>query len=125
MDILVVDDSRIMRNIVKNSLSQDKNQFFNFVEASNGADAFNILEREHIDLLLLDWNMPQLNGLDLVKKLRSNDKFTKLPIIMITSEAAKYNVIEAVKAGVNDYLIKPIADKDLIKKIKIAMEAVK
>ncbi|MBI9100680.1 MAG: response regulator, partial [Spirochaetaceae bacterium] len=72
-----------------------------------------------IDILLVDWNMPQLNGLDLVKKLRSHNKYVKLPIIMITSEAAKYNVIEAVKAGVNDYLIKPIGDLALLRKIEL------
>lgn len=125
MDVLVVDDSRIMRNIVKNSLSKEKNGNYNFIEADNGIDAFNILEREHVDVLLVDWNMPQLNGLDLVKELRALKKYLKLPIIMITSEAAKYNVIEAVKAGVNDYLIKPIADKDLIEKINQVFNIVK
>ncbi len=122
MKILIVDDSRIMRNIVKNSLLKNKEILFDLVEADNGVDAFNILEREEIDMLLVDWNMPHLNGLDLVKKLRSMDKYKSLPIIMITSEAAKYNVIEAVKAGVNDYLIKPIGDKDLIKKIQQVIE---
>ncbi len=122
MDILVVDDSRIMRNIVKNSLLKNKDHTFNFIEADNGVDAFNILEREHVDILLVDWNMPHLSGLDLVKELRSKDKYRQLPIIMITSEAAKYNVIEAVKAGVNDYLIKPIGDKNLIMKIQQVMQ---
>ncbi len=118
MKILIVDDSRIMRNIVRNSLLKNKDLIFDSVEADNGVDAFNVLEKDQIDVLLVDWNMPHLNGLDLVKKLRSMDKYKNLPIIMITSEAAKYNVIEAVKAGVNDYLIKPIGDKDLIKKIQ-------
>ncbi len=118
MNILIVDDSRIMRNIVKNSLSQSKTFYFETIEAANGADALNIIKRGGIDLLLLDWNMPMLNGIDLVKKLRAMEEYKKLPIIMITSEAAKYNVIEAVKAGVNDYLIKPIQDKDLTKKIE-------
>lgn len=124
MNILIVDDSRIMRNIVRNSLLKDRNLDFQSLEADNGQDAFDILEKEEIDVLLLDWNMPRLNGLDLVKKLRSMDKYSNLPIIMITSEAAKYNVIEAVKAGVNDYLIKPIGDKDLIKKIHQAIEVI-
>lgn len=124
MKILVVDDSRIMRNIVKNSLSRHKDANYEFVEASNGIDAFNIIEREKINLLLVDWNMPQLNGLDLVKELRALPKHVKLPIIMITSEAAKYNVIEAVKAGVNDYLIKPIKDDDLMAKIEQLLEVI-
>lgn len=122
MKILVVDDSRIMRNIVKNSLLREKKKDYEFVEASNGIDAFNIIEKEHVDLLLVDWNMPQLNGLDLVKELRALEKHRKLPIIMITSEAAKYNVIEAVKAGVNDYLIKPIKDNKLLEKIEQVLD---
>ncbi|QEN03166.1 response regulator [Thiospirochaeta perfilievii] len=125
MKILVVDDSRIMRNIVKNSLLSDKKANHEFVEADNGVDAFNIIEKENIDILLVDWNMPHLNGLDLVKELRSLPKHAKLPIIMITSEAAKYNVIEAVKAGVNDYMIKPIKDDKLLEKIDQVLESVK
>ncbi len=124
MKILVVDDSRIMRNIVKNSLLKEKNKNYEFVEADNGIDAFNILEQEHIDLLLVDWNMPHLNGLDLTKELRALKKHIKLPIIMITSEAAKYNVIEAVKAGVNDYLIKPVKDDVLLEKIAQVLETI-
>lgn len=125
MNILIVDDSRIMRNIVKNSLLKNKNFIFSAIEADNGEDAFDLIEKGGIDLLLLDWNMPRLNGLELVQKLRSMDEYQKLPIIMITSEAAKYNVIEAVKAGVNDYLIKPIQDKDLMKKIEQVLTVVR
>ena len=119
MKILIVDDSRIMRNIIKNTLMKNKKIHFELLEADNGVDAYKILETDDIDILLVDWNMPQLNGLDLVKKLRSHNKYVKLPIIMITSEAAKYNVIEAVKAGVNDYLIKPIGDLALLRKIEL------
>ncbi|MGL1892081.1 MAG: response regulator [Spirochaetaceae bacterium] len=125
MRVLVVDDSRIMRSIVKNTLLQSKSYSFEFVEASNGIDAFNILEREIIDILLVDWNMPHLNGLDLVKELRAMAKYSKLPIIMITSEAAKYNVIEAVKAGVNDYLIKPLGEGNLVNKITQVLDTIR
>ena len=118
MKILVVDDSRIMRNIIKNSLKYMNQPDDEYFEASDGVEAFEILENEKIDLVLLDWNMPRLNGLDLVKKLRSTPKYEKLPIIMVTSEAAKYNVIEAVKEGVNDYLVKPVTETGLIAKIK-------
>ncbi len=119
MNILLVDDSRIMRNIVKNTLiTQPKYASVQYFEAGDGGSALRIIESQPIDLLLLDWNMPGLNGLDLVKQLRGNQVFANLPIIMITSEAAKYNVIEAVKAGVNDYLVKPVSDKALLEKIE-------
>lgn len=118
MRILVVDDSRIMRNIIKNTLIYFNEPDENFYEAADGAEALTILEAENIDLLLLDWNMPLLNGLDLVKRLRAMDRFKNLPIIMITSQAAKYNVIEAIKAGVNDYIVKPVSESGLLNKIK-------
>jgi two-component system chemotaxis response regulator CheY len=119
MTILVVDDSRIMRNIIKNSLTQIP-RFSNvdILEAGDGTEAWRILESKAIDLLLLDWNMPLLNGIELVKRMRKDDRFKALPIVMITSEAAKYNVIEAVKAGVNDYLVKPVSDRSLLEKIE-------
>lgn len=118
MTVLVVDDSRIMRNIVKNALSQHP-RFTNSVclEAPDGASAFRMIESNKVDLVLLDWNMPMMNGLELVKKLRAKSEYVKLHIIMITSEAAKYNVIEAVKAGVTDYMIKPVSDRSLLEKL--------
>lgn len=119
MNILVVDDSRIMRNIIKNFLSKEtRYSEAAYFEASDGAEAFRIIESTPIHLLLLDWNMPSLNGLELVKMLRCRAAYAGLPIIMITSESAKYNVIEAVKAGVNDYLIKPVSGKFLLEKIE-------
>ncbi|NNM53866.1 MAG: response regulator [Spirochaetales bacterium] len=122
MRILIVDDSRIMRNIVKNTLLSLKYPADVFTEAADGEEAFSILEKSEISLLLLDWNMPNLNGLELVKRLRSLEKFQNLPIIMVTSEAAKYNIIEAVKAGVTDYLVKPVNEKSLQEKIRNALE---
>jgi two-component system chemotaxis response regulator CheY len=122
MKILVVDDSRIMRSIVKNTMKTMYNIEDGFIEASNGEEAYETLEAQHVDLLLLDWNMPVLNGIDLVRKLRAMDKYKALPIIMVTSEAAKYNVIEAVKAGVNDYLVKPVTEKNLYEKVKKYLE---
>lgn len=119
MTILVVDDSRIMRNIIKNSLSQiPRFSGVDYLEAGDGAEAWKVIESKQIDLLLLDWNMPLLNGIELVKRIRSDTRFKVLPIVMITSEAAKYNVIEAVKAGVNDYLVKPVTDRSLLEKIE-------
>jgi two-component system chemotaxis response regulator CheY len=119
MTVLLVDDSRIMRNIIKNALhAHPKFQTVTYLEAGDGLDALSIIESKRVDLLLLDWNMPGLNGLELVKRLRDRAEFSGLPIIMVTSEAAKYNVIEAVKAGVNDYLVKPVSEKSLIEKIE-------
>ena len=109
-NVLVVDDSRIMRNIVKNYFS-DLKVPCQYIEAVDGNEAMDHILKKKIDLVLLDWNMPKLSGLDFLKKVRAMEKFKKLPIIMVTSEAAKYNVIEALKIGATDYIVKPINGK--------------
>ena len=108
--VLVVDDSRIMRNIVKNYFSE-LNIACQYIESADGSDALDQLWKQPIDLVLLDWNMPQLSGIDFLKRVRGMEKYKKLPIIMVTSEAARYNVIEALKMGATDYIIKPINGK--------------
>ena len=114
--VLVVDDSRIMRAIVKNYFSVQEIPC-NYLEAEDGIEALEILEQEPIDLILLDWNMPKLSGIDFLKKVRAMPKYSKLPIIMITSESARYNIIEALKLGATDYIIKPINEKLFSEKI--------
>ncbi|TAL37016.1 MAG: response regulator [Spirochaetes bacterium] len=117
MKILVVDDSQIMRNILKNVIHEKRIKGGEILEAPNGQEAFLIMEDQTIDVLFVDWNMPELNGLELVKLLRERDKYKNLPILMVTAEAAKYNVMEAIKAGVTDYITKPITGPTLLKKI--------
>lgn len=114
--VLVVDDSRIMRNIVKNTFTS-LDIPCEFVEAGNGKEALVQLEQHAVNLVLLDWNMPELSGLDFLKKVRAMDKYKTLPIIMVTSEAARYNVIEALKNGATDYIIKPVNEKSFRDKL--------
>jgi two-component system chemotaxis response regulator CheY len=114
--ILVVDDSRIMRNIVKNTFAQLKIPC-QFVEAGNGKEALQKLESQEVHLVLLDWNMPELSGLDFLRLVRAKDKYKKLPIIMVTSEAARYNVIEALKNGATDYIVKPVNERNFTEKL--------
>ena len=121
MKVLIVDDSMIMRRILKNILKDRNIQDENLLEAPNGKVALSILEQNEIDLLLLDWNMPQMDGLELVKIIRSMDKYKNLPVIMVTSEAAKYNVLEAIKAGVTDYIVKPVSSVKILSKIDSLM----
>ncbi|MDR1587317.1 MAG: response regulator [Treponema sp.] len=114
--VLVVDDSRIMRNIVKNTFSELKIPC-QFLEASNGREALRILESQPVNLVLLDWNMPELSGLDFLKKVRVMDLYKKLPIIMVTSESARYNVVDALKNGATDYIVKPVNERIFIEKL--------
>ena len=113
LKVLIVDDSRIMRNTVKGVFSSIQS-FCNFLEATDGEDALMQLEINHVDLVLLDWNMPKLSGIDFLKQVRAMDNYKNLPIIMVTSETAKFNVIEALKCGATDYITKPI-NLDLFK----------
>jgi two-component system chemotaxis response regulator CheY len=117
-NILIVDDSRIMRNIVKTIFSQLKIPS-NYFEAADGKQAMELLHSHQIHLVLLDWNMPELSGIDFLKKVRAVTAYSqeKLPIIMVTSEAARYNIVEALKLGATDYIIKPINEKIFVAKI--------
>jgi len=105
--IMIVDDSRIMRNTIKGTFS-GLSASCKFVEAQDGEEALKLLEEQAIHLVLLDWNMPKLSGIDFLKQVRAIDKYKDIPIIMVTSEAAKFNVIEALKNGATDYITKPI-----------------
>ncbi len=118
MKILIVDDSLIIRKVLKNILKEKKVSESDMFDAPDGQAALEILNSHDIGLLLVDWNMPKLNGLELVKIVRKIEKYQSLPIIMITSEAAKYNVLEAVKAGVSDYIIKPVSGVTVLQKLK-------
>ncbi|MDA3940792.1 MAG: response regulator [Spirochaetia bacterium] len=117
MNFLIVDDSAVMRRIHKNILLENKIDESQIFEAENGEVAVKIAENEDIGLFLLDWNMPKLDGLKFVQIIRSIDRYEDTPIIMITSEAAKYNVVDAISAGVTNYVVKPIKGDILWEKI--------
>lgn len=117
MTILVVDDSRIMRNLIKNSFTELGTGHCDYVDAENGAEAFKLVQNRSIDLVFLDWNMPKMSGIEFLKQVRSISQYKKLPIVMVTSEISKANVIEALKNGATDYIIKPIDDKIFKEKI--------
>ena len=114
MKILITDDSATMRRIIIKNL--DAAGYNDIIEAENGEEALTKLAG--IDLVLTDWNMPVMDGLTMVKTIRANDAYKDLPIMMITSQAAQKEVIEALKNGVNDYIIKPFTPSFLIEKVK-------
>ncbi len=116
MKVLVVDDFATMRRIIKNILRQIG--FTNIIEADDGSTALPILEKDNIDLVITDWNMPKMSGLELLKAIRSNPNLKDTPVLMVTAEALKENIIEAVKAGVNNYVVKPFTAQTLQEKIE-------
>lgn len=117
MKILIIDDSLVTRNIHKNALKENKISEDDMLEADNGLSALEISMKENIGLFLVDWNMPGMNGLEFIKKLRGMPQYAETPIIMVTSEAAKYNVLEAIEAGATNYVVKPVSADALWKKI--------
>lgn len=114
--VLIVDDNLVMRNIVRNSFELLKIPC-KYLEADNGKAAFQMLEANKIDLILLDWNMPEMDGIDFLKKVRAMPDYKSLPIVMVTSEAAKYMVIEALQSGATNYIVKPFKEKLFMEKI--------
>ena len=105
MKVLVVDDFATMRRIVKNVLKQIG--FTQILEADDGTTALGVLKDNKIDLIISDWNMPQMSGLDLLKTVRKEDATREIPFVMVTAEAQKDNVLQAVQAGVSNYIVKP------------------
>lgn len=117
MKILIVDDSSTMRRIIGNVVQQLGHAKEDFDEAEDGLKAWKLLSEGQYDVILTDWNMPNMNGLDLVKKVRSEGAHQKTPIIMITTEGGKGEVITALKAGVNNYIVKPFSAEILKEKL--------
>ena len=114
--VLVVDDFATMRRIVKGVLRQLG--FSNIIEAEDGTVALNELKKEKIGLIVSDWNMPNMTGLELLKAVRKDGELKSIPFIMVTAEGQKENVIEAVKAGVTNYVVKPFTPETFGEKLQ-------
>jgi two-component system chemotaxis response regulator CheY len=110
--VLVVDDSSTMRRILKNTLSQCG--FRDVDEAADGAEALVKCAEKQYDCVLTDWNMPEVDGLELATRLRKDPNYAKTPIMMVTTEGGKKDVMEALIKGLNDYIVKPFTP-DLVK----------
>lgn len=122
MKILIVDDFSTMRRIIKNLL-RDLG-FNNTDEADDGQTALPKLQKGDFDFLVTDWNMPGMNGLDLLKEVRADPKLQSLPVLMVTAEQKKDQIVEAAKAGVNGYIVKPFTAHTLDEKIGKIFERV-
>jgi two-component system chemotaxis response regulator CheY len=106
-----------MRNIVKNTFA-NLNIPCEYLEAEDGQAALQQLITQKVDIVFCDWNMPKMSGIELLTKIRTMDTLKTVPFIMVTSESAKYSVIEALKAGASDYIVKPVNEKILSEKLK-------
>jgi len=120
VNVLVVDDSSTMRRIIINLLK--KLRFGNVTEAGDGREALAKLTPE-TGLIVTDWNMPEMNGLEFIKTVRANSDYTHVPIIMVTTEAGKAEIVEAIKNGVNNYIVKPFTIDVLKEKVQAVLGA--
>jgi len=115
MRILVVDDFSTMRKIIKNILRQLGLE--NVVEADDGTTAWEALNKDNIDFIISDWNMPKMTGIELLRKVRASEEYADIPFLMVTAEAQQENIIEAVQAKVSNYIVKPFTHETLGQKI--------
>lgn len=116
MKILVVDDFSTMRRIVRNILKQLG--YSNIVEADDGSTALDTLKKEKIDFIVSDWNMPKMTGLELLKAVRGDDTLKAIPFLMVTAEAKKENITDALQNGVSNYIVKPFTAETMKEKIE-------
>ena len=122
MKILIVDDFSTMRRIIKNLL-RDLG-FNNTQEADDGMTALPMLKAGGFDFLVTDWNMPGMTGIDLLKNIRADENLKSLPVLMVTAEAKREQIVEAAQAGVNGYVVKPFTAAVLKEKIDKIFERI-
>ncbi len=115
MKVLVVDDFSTMRKIIKGIMR--KLGFTNLEEAEDGTTALPKLRSDKFDFVISDWNMPNMNGLEFLKAIRSDEDLKGLPFLMVTAEAKKENILDAIKAGANNYIVKPFTEEILQQKL--------
>ena len=120
--ILVIDDFATMRKVIRNLLKQVG--YENIIEAEDGVIALKILKSQQIDLIVSDWNMPNMTGLELLKAVRSDEDLKSTLFLMVTAEALQDNVIAAVKAGVSNYIVKPFTAELLNDKITTLLKKI-
>ena len=121
LKILAVDDSATMRRILKNTLSRAG--YTDVVEAEDGVDAWSKLQSGEFNFIITDWNMPNMSGLEFVNAVRESEKFKQIPIIMVTTRSVKDDIILAMKAGANNYVVKPFTPDTLKGKIDKVLES--
>jgi two-component system, chemotaxis family, chemotaxis protein CheY len=116
MRFLVVDDSSTMRRIIINTLN--KLGYQEIVEASNGREGIDRAMSAEVDMVITDWNMPEMNGIEFIRALRGLERMRDTPILMVTTNAAKDDIVEALRAGVNNYIVKPFTPDTFREKIE-------
>ncbi len=121
MRFLIVDDSSTMRRIIINTLN--KLGHTECHEAGNGREGLEQLASKEVDLIVTDWNMPEMSGVEFARAIRANDATKAIPILMVTTNAAEGDIVEALKSGVNNYVVKPFTPATIKEKIEAVLKA--
>ena len=116
MRFLVVDDSSTMRRIIINTLN--KLGHTDITEAANGREGVERLAVADVDVIITDWNMPEMSGIEFIRTIRAQPKYAKIPVLMVTTNAAKDDIVEALRAGVTNYVVKPFTPDVMKEKIE-------
>jgi two-component system chemotaxis response regulator CheY len=119
MRFLIVDDSSTMRRIIINTLNKLGHQ--DVQEAGNGKEGLDRLTSGPVDMIITDWNMPEMSGIDFIRTVRSTPTVKDVPVLMVTTNAAKDDIVEALKAGVNSYVVKPFTPETMREKIEAVL----
>jgi len=119
MNLLIVDDSKIVRRVLTNTMTryfkEPKWKELNLFEAEDGLVAMDVMKKEKIDIMLLDWNMPNMTGEEVVVAVRANKEWNKTRIVMATTEGSKASVLAMIKKGANGYMVKPFQEEAIFK----------
>ena len=119
MNVLIVDDSKIVRRVLSNTVTRyfkaPEWKELNLFEAEDGLIAMEQMKKEKVDIMLLDWNMPNMNGEEVVEAVRANKEWNKTRIVMATTEGSKSNVLKMIKKGANGYMVKPFQEENIFK----------
>ncbi len=119
MNILIVDDSKIVRRVLKNTMTryfkEPEYKELNIFEAEDGLEAMEVMKKEKVDIMLLDWNMPNMTGEEVVDAVRANKEWNKTRIVMATTEGSKSSVLKMIKKGANGYMVKPFNEDAIFK----------
>ena len=121
MRFLIVDDSSTMRRIIMNTLN--KLGQHEYVEAANGNEGIERLAATEVYLVITDWNMPEMSGIEFIRAVRANEATRRLPVLMVTTNAAEEDIVEAMKAGISNYVVKPFTPDTIRGKIQAALQA--
>lgn len=122
MNVLIVDDSKIVRRVLTNTIKrffkEPEYKELNIYEAEDGIIAMDVMKKEKVDIILLDWNMPNMNGEEVVEAVRANKEWNKTRIIMATTEGSKESVLKMIKKGANGYMVKPFQEEAIFKTLR-------